>query len=153
MKKRLTGKRAAKGFWIDPLDFKRHPSKANDRCKWFDSELEFTVYLALRQTKKQVIIKPSVVVIPSSQKYQEKVWKCDYCLLAGKTIYVEAKGKWLLHDKAELELFRMKLQCIEYFRPDLFENLILVSDEVFKIDGNVSTIHYQQLRGSIDGIL
>lgn len=116
----------------------------------FDSGLELKVYEILLKLTKPTLInchKP-IIVKPQGTKYKELAWKCDFQLirLNQEPLYIEAKGK-------PTRDFKLTMQMLDYFNPDVFNNLVLVSYEAKTIDYKLKAIGIDDLEKTIRGKL
>jgi hypothetical protein len=91
---------------------------------WFDSEHERAVAEKLINLfpSANLDYHKSVIIKPSTNSFKQVKMSIDFCLATDKDIpflWVEAKG----YTTRE---FKLKLQYLEYFQPDIFQNLIFV---------------------------
>lgn len=100
----------------------------------FDSQFEFNVFNALRSAFSATAIEvhTPLTVRPRTRWFKSQEWKVDFRVAlkdsvnSSSQLYVEAKG--IIQDD-----FKEKLKNLSYFRPDVFENLVIVSPTARKI--------------------
>ncbi|MGB3535434.1 MAG: hypothetical protein WBA13_18190 [Microcoleaceae cyanobacterium] len=94
----------------------------------FDSEFEFKVFNILKDNfeLKTIDAHFPVCVRPQTQWFKAQNWRVDFRIKLPKVLnnseylYVEAKG--IIQQE-----FKEKMKNLSYFRPDIFENLVIVS--------------------------
>ncbi len=118
----------------------------------FDSEFEFKVFNTLRTYFGTASIKVHVplVVRPETAWFPEQLWKIDYVvrippesLSNDSSLYIECKG-------IIQEDFKEKMKNLSYFRPDVFENLVVIAPKVQTIVRGFGTLDLYALEGFLD---
>lgn len=131
----------AKPFWYDPVTRKSHQFKANTRCEYFHSSLEFQIWVQLKSHFDEgfkILRQVPIVYKPKTTTYSELAWKVDFSIYREATPldiwYVEAKGDWILHDSGAFAELQHKIQFLEYVYHELWERVLFVSTGGFKLD-------------------
>lgn len=98
----------------------------------FDSIFERETYkqLVYRYGEESVEVHVKVSIKPKTEVFKELFWSCDFKVKTRwGTFYVEAKG-------VPTEDFRLKVQYLELFQPDIYDRLVMVCSKA-----QIMTIH------------
>jgi hypothetical protein len=128
-------------FWIDKITGQTFSPgsltrEQKEKCEYFDSVLEYKVYLMLcRKYGKQYVSRQFEIHLLNGNKFFNPLtWTVDFIVygLDGVLLF-EAKGQWLLHDKAAIADFVKILRLLQINQPQYFASLQLVGDCDWKI--------------------
>ncbi|MBD2210198.1 hypothetical protein H6G27_09940 [Nostoc linckia FACHB-104] len=125
-----TGQSIAAGSDLSP--------KQKQEYEYFDSKLEFQIYgyLVKKYGATFVTRQLEIPLLYGNEFFPPLTWKIDFAVLTPNAlILIEAKGEWLLHDKAALSDFRKTLRILQTTQPEHFKNLKLVGDSQWKLPG------------------
>ncbi len=126
-----------KPFWYSPsLQRSFYGSKnlpAVDDLEHWDSTFEFKTYLELLKyfDKNRIERQKKLTILPAKAPFKAWTWKVDFCVKSEKLVaplYVESKGGSIIHDKSSERDFVHLLHVIKCLHPDVFNNLVVVSD-------------------------
>ncbi len=93
----------------------------------FDSEFEFCVFNCLRKyfDVRDIKVHKGLTVRPKTRWFPEQAWRVDFTVMQQNNVllYVESKG-------IISEDFKQLMKNLSYFRPDVFERLVVVAPKV-----------------------
>jgi hypothetical protein len=145
-------------FWINNFTGERKDKLSvtdKNAQVWshWDSELEWKVYQQLRKTYSADAIARQVelVVIPASDHFPKVIWTVDFAVTVIKagcivdTIYIEAKGRWIIQNSDALTGFCRLIKALAYYNPSAYERLHIVSDFTLNLGTGITAQDYRQL--------
>jgi len=126
----------SKPFWYSFKTGQQYAKKATSDCEYFHSVLEFKLYLEFLKFIPRGRISRQVPLLykPETSVYPALEWKVDFAIELEETLYIEAKGGWILANSAAIAEFQHKLQYLEFSNRQAWLNLFLVSEQDLKLD-------------------
>jgi hypothetical protein len=139
----------SKPFWYSYKTGQKYEQKVNSDCEYFHSALEFKLYNEFLKfiPRDKVLRQVPLLYKPQTGVYPALVWKVDFGIVLPdeETLYIEAKGGWILGDSSAKAEFQHKLQFLEFANHRAWENLFLVSDQEMKLDSFYKTLKPSEL--------
>lgn len=154
LNRQKTNQKGAKALWFSPSTFQTYAYQALPDCLFFGSTLEFETYRRLALSgipfeylKTQV----NFEIKPKTDRYPVLNWRCDLVLDPPKH---SALPYLLIESKGEVTPeFKIKLQFLQYFQPEKYERLVVVTDKKPKrIDAKINSINHDTLLKLIEAM-
>lgn len=133
----------SKPFWFNSATGQAIPAgtrlstSQKKNLEYFDSVLEFKIWVKLCQEYDCVRRQVEIPLLYSDEYFPSLTWKVDFTVeVSNKILLFEGKGEWILYDDFALSDFRKTLRLLQLKHPDYFNNLCIVSNAAWKLPGS-----------------